>query len=134
MNRDLPTLIALRPEISLNEAWLDELRLLEGLLIRISDKNKIRLELRLRSFLACRQADESWTLDKEPAINGRTDFHWLYEARNSEFLLKFRENNPQMNPNWNPKHYLIVTVSTITDIIAVIEPEMSIVSGLSLVR
>ena len=130
----MPTLIALRPEISLNDAWLDELRLLEGLLIRISDKNNVRLQLRLPRFLACRSADESFVLDRQPAINARTDFHWFYEARDSEFLVRFREHNPYMNPHWNPKHYLIVTVSTITDIIAVIEPDISIVSGLSLVR
>jgi hypothetical protein len=117
-------MIALHREIALIEPWLDDIRLFKGLLIRIRDKTNLVINIEFPRLLAYRFAEENYALDAVPVFSSRREFHWLYEAKNSEFLAQFCDFNPHLNPNWDLKHYVIITLNEISDVIAFDQPQI----------
>lgn len=120
------TVTPLHPEIVLEHPDIDEVRDFTSLIVRIRDKNDKGINVDFESYLIYRKTDESWALDHEAFVGDGVNGHWLYEIEGSEFLKNFKKRNPQLNPHWDLRHYLVVTDNDVIDVIAIKPPTVSV--------
>jgi hypothetical protein len=98
----------------------------KSLVVLLRDEKDVHLKIEFQQFCAYRSADETYSLDMTSPLAGpRTEYHWLYETEDSEFLRQFRERNPHTGPNLDVKHFLIPTLDSIIDVIAAEPPVVS---------
>jgi hypothetical protein len=85
-------------------------------------------------YQAYRKRDESFASRTLSAISEAATppegFHWIYELSESEFLTWFKhETNglfDRSSEKLNLRHYMILTISDIVDVIATIPPVISV--------
>jgi hypothetical protein len=117
------TFTPLHTEIVLAHPDVDEVRDFSSLIVRIRDENDVGINVDFERYLIYRKTDESFALDDVNALVGSGIIgHWLYEKDKSEFLEEFKKRNPHINPNWDLRHYLVVTDNDVIDVIALKPP------------
>jgi hypothetical protein len=122
-------MIALRTDIALVRPDTDELNDSGALILRLTGSDSQKVALEFSSYHAYRKRDESFanrtlsllTESVKPSIG----FHWLYELQTSEFLAWFHEETLGIYADLDLRHYMVLTISDIVDIIATQPPDVS---------
>lgn len=113
------SLTALHREYQLAFPKLELLTQSGSLIIFLCAQGNTRVRLTFQHFCAYRSRNETYSLDATSPLAGlRGNYHWLYVTEDSEFLLQFRERNRHTGPNLDVKHFLILTLDDIIDVVA----------------
>jgi hypothetical protein len=119
------SLIPIHEEYQLVFPTFDFLTQFRSLIILIRDQNGVAIKVEFKHFCAYRSADDSYSLDLRAPSAVPGHYHWLYETEDSEFLIHFREWNENTGPGLDLKHFRIVTVGSVIDIVAAEGPIVS---------
>jgi hypothetical protein len=120
--------VRLHPEITLTNPNVDEVCDFTSLLIRIRDRSDRGVNIEFPSYLSYSKSDESFFFMRDLAsklIASENRGHWLYDVQESPLLRDFMARNPHVNPNWDARHYLVVTDNDVIDVIAWEQPIIS---------
>lgn len=119
------SLSALHIEYQLLYPRLELLTQSKSLSIVLRGEKDVRIRVEFEHFCAYRSADETYSLDAtSPLLGPRNDYHWLYRTEDSEFLTHFRERNPHTGPNLDVKHFYVLTLDSVIDVIAADSPNV----------
>jgi hypothetical protein len=116
-------LTAIHRDYPLVVPMLDFLSQFKSLIVLVRDEKDVAVKVEFESFCIYRSADETYALDLIPPFTEREHRHWLYETEDSPYLLDFRERNP--HTDLPLKHFLILTLDTMVDVIAADRPRVS---------
>jgi hypothetical protein len=115
-------LTAIGTDFPLALPFLDLLSQFKSLMVLVRDENDA-VKVEFETFCIYRSINESYALDLIPPTAARDQRHWLYETDASPYLIDFRERNG--HAAFPVKHYLIMTLDSIVDVISFEGPKVS---------
>ena len=86
--------------------------------IFLADESGERVDVIFDGPIAYRLLDEGDALKTVEAVHAAAERVPLYEARDSEFLLCFFEQNYQVRQGQGIRHFIVMTVNDVIDVLA----------------
>ena len=118
-------LIPIHEEYQLVYPVLDLLTEFKSLIILIRDQSNVAVKVEFRHFCAYRSSDDSYSFDDTSPSAKPSRYHWIYDAEDSDFLIRFRKWNENWGPGPDLRHFRIVTLSNVIDVVGAHYPIVS---------
>ena len=118
-------LIPIREEYQLVYPILDLLTRFRSLIILIRDQSGVAIKVEFKHFCAYRSADDSYSFGPMSPSAVPSHYHGLYDAEDSDFLIHFRKWNENTGPGLDLRHFRIVTLGSVIDVVGADYPIVS---------